>query len=62
MKELKEGLGSHMSGEKVISFEELSKKWAIYSLETYSGELLKKSLMISASLIEFADELNDKRT
>lgn len=36
-----------------VNFLETSKKWANYSLEMYSGELLSKGLDISKALADF---------
>lgn len=63
MQKLQKALANH--AEQVQDTEEAmnhlplvvaAKEWASHSLDTYSGELLKKALAVSAALREFADE------
>lgn len=55
MKELAESVGraidSPMDASEVL--QKAARKWAAYSLDTYSGELLDASLNISKALANF---------
>jgi len=35
-----------------------AKEWAAHSLDTYSGELLRKAMAVSVAVREFADEFD----
>lgn len=64
MKELKEKLEKVMDDKMggglnhVHELEDMAKKWAVFSLDTFSGLLRDKSLRISTAIMDFMNELN----
>ena len=45
------------SDEDNLPLEDAAEKWAMASCQCYSGDLLRKALEISVSIVTFVDEL-----
>ena len=62
MHQLQEALKAHADvadtsfDEPDSPLEDAAKKWAVHSLSTYSGKLLRRAMAVSVALNEFADE------
>ncbi|HCC08606.1 TPA: hypothetical protein DEP81_01335 [Candidatus Woesebacteria bacterium] len=62
MQKLQDGLKlaiADESGAGELALFEVGKQWAIYSLDTYTGELLSKALDISKAIADFTLELKE---
>ena len=62
MQELQDGITRAIrdeSGQAQIELLDVSKAWALYSLETYTGDLLTRALEISRALADFTLELKE---
>ena len=62
MKELQDGIERAIedeTGKGQIDLHIVSKKWATWSLDTYTGTLLSKALDISKAIADFSLELKE---
>lgn len=58
MQALAQGIQNAMDNEDTDLLEKAGKKWAIESLNLFSGKLRKRALRISESIMDFIDEYN----
>lgn len=57
MNELAKTVEDVMQGNPYDNLDQAAKRWAEHSLKTFRGDLLRKALEMSASMVEFVSEL-----